>query len=309
MQIVVDFPWENAEDWLAELRRQGPGHDLHEWPDVRDPGCIEAAVVWTPTAELFQGMDRLRAIIVPGAGVDQLWRHVDRLPDVPIVRLADPIMATRMAEYVLSMVLDHHRKFKRYRRQQAERVWERHFHADPGDIRVGIMGLGVMGQAVADYLTRIGYDVTGWSRRPKTFDGLRTLAGSEALTELADRSDVLVCLLPLTDETRGILNGSIFKALPEGALVINAARGGHLVVPDLMAALDTGKLGGAVLDVFEDEPLAATSPLWAHPRITITPHIASLSNPVTGIGQIIRALDQLESGLTPDHLVDVSAGY
>ncbi len=309
MQVLVDFPWENAEDWLSEMRRQAAHHDLHVWPDLADPGSIEAAVVWTPGGDLFSTLGRLRAIVVPGAGVDQLWRHAAKLPDVPIVRLADPVMATRMAEYVLSMVLDFHRGFGRYRRQQTERIWARHHHADPGEVQVGIMGLGVMGGAAARHVAAIGYDVTGWSRRPRAIEGIRTVAGDAAFQDFLGRSDILVCLLPLTSSTQGLLNAAVFSQLPDGALVINAARGGHLVISDLLGALDNGKLGAAVLDVFEDEPLPANSPLWHHPKITITPHIASLSNPATGVGQIVRALDALEAGERPEHIVDPAAGY
>ncbi len=309
MQVLVDFPWENAGDWLSEMRHQAAHHDLRIWPDLDDPGSIDAAVVWTPEAKLFSTLSRLRAIVVPGAGVDQLWRHAAELPDVPIVRLADPVMATRMGEYVLSMVLDFHRGFGRYRRQQTERTWARHHHADPGEIRVGIMGLGVMGGAAARHVAAIGYDVTGWSRRPRTIEGVRTVAGDAEFEDFLRQSNVLVCLLPLTSSTCGVLNARSFSKLPEGALVINAARGGHVVVPDLLDALDSGKLGGAVLDVFEDEPLSPDNPLWCHPKITITPHIASLSNPVTGVGQIVRALDALEAGELPDHIVDPAVGY
>lgn len=309
MQVLVDFPWENAEEWFAELKRQAGHHDLHRWPDIDHPDAIDVAVIWTPEAGLFADLDRLKAIIVPGAGVDQLWRNADHLPDVPIVRLADPVMATRMAEYVLSMVLDHHRGLGKYRQQQAERVWTRHFHVDPGDIRVGMMGLGVMGGAAARHVAAIGYDVTGWSRRPKAIDGIRTVAGEVAFPAFLEQSDILVCLLPLTATTSGLLNAKTFSQLPDGALVINAARGGHVIVPDLLRALDSGKLGGAVLDVFEDEPLAVDSPLWRHPKITVTPHIASLSNPVSGVRQIVRALDALDAGEKPAHIVDPAAGY
>lgn len=309
MQVLADFPWENGKAWVDELRRQARAHDVHVWPDGPEPGRIDAAIVWTPRDDMLKGLKNLRALIVPGAGVDQLFRHEGGLPDVPIVRLADPVMADRMAEYVLAMVLDHHRQFGRYRRQQADAVWTRHFHDDPGDLRIGILGMGVMGTAAARHLTAIGYGVTGWSRSEKTIPGIETVAGEPALGPLIASSDVLVCLLPLTETTRGILNARTFDAMPDGALVINAARGGHLVIPDLLAALDQGKLGGAVLDVFEDEPLVPESPLWRHPKVTITPHVASLSNPVTGVRQIVRALDRLQAGERPDHLVDRDAGY
>ena len=309
MQVLLDFPWENAEDWVAEMHRQAPHHHLHRWPDIDNPEAIEVAIVWTPEASLLSSLKNLKAIIVPGAGVDQLWRHVDELPAVPIVRLADPVMATRMAEYVLSMILDHHRGFAQYRRQQAAKVWQRHFHADPGDIRVGVMGLGVMGGAVAGHAAAIGYDVTGWSRRLKVIPGVKTVAGDEAMSSFLATSDILACLLPLTMSTKAILNASTFSKLPDNALVINVARGEHLVVSDLLNAIDGGKLSGAVLDVFEDEPLAPDSPLWRHPKVTLTPHIASLSNPVTGVRQIVHALDTLEAGEMPTHIVDPKAGY
>ena len=309
MQVVADFPWENGQEWLDELRRQGAAHAVHVWPDVPDPGAIEAAIVWTPSAGFFDRLTGLRALVVPGAGVDQLLRRGAALPEVPIVRLADPVMATRMAEYVLAMVLDHHRGLRRYREQQEAAVWTRHFHPDPGDIRVGMLGMGVMGAAAARHLQAIGYAVTGWSRSKKTIEGIDSVAGDGAFLPLVAASDVLVCLLPLTGATRGILNARTFDALPEGALVINAARGGHLVVPDLLEALDRGRPAAAVLDVFEDEPLPPESPLWRHPAITVTPHVASLSNPVTGVRQIVRALDRIEADEPLDHLVDPDTGY
>lgn len=309
MLVLADFPWENAEDWLGELRRQAVAHQILVPAEMHEPASVDAAVVWTPPAGFFDGMTKLRAIIVPGAGVDQLTRSEAVFPDVPILRLADPVMATRMAEYVLAMVLDHHRHFGRYRDQQRRAVWTRHFHRDPADIRVGILGMGALGKKVADYLRLIGYQVGGWSRTPKSLPDIETVTGEEALLSLAAKSDVLVCLLPLTEATRGLLNRCLFEAMPEGAFLINAARGAHLVVPDLLSALDHGKPAAAVLDVFEDEPLSPESPLWRHPAITITPHVASLSNPVTGVGQIVRALDRIEAGEPLEHVVDRHRGY
>jgi len=309
MQVVADFPWENGRDWINELKRQAVRHRIHAQPDIDNPSLIDAAIVWTPDQALFSRLTNLRAILVPGAGVDQLFKGGGELPKVPIVRLADPVMANRMAEYVLAMVLDYHRQFRRYREQQADAVWTRHFHADAGDIRVGILGLGIMGAAAANHLCAIGYPVTGWSRRPKTIAGIKTVAGKAGFEQIVASSDVLVCLLPLTEETQGLLNGQTFEMMPDGAFVINAARGGHLVTPDLLAAIDRGKLAGAALDVFEGEPLSKDSPLWRHPKVTITPHIASLSNPITGVRQIVRALDRIEDGEPLDHLVDPSTGY
>lgn len=309
MLVLADIPWENATTWVDELRRQAKAHRVCTPDDRPPPGEVEAAVVWAPPAGFFDAMAKLRAIVIPGAGVDQLLTSKAVFPDVPIVRLADPIMATRMAEYMLAMVLDHHRQLGRYRDQQTRAVWTRHFHSDAGDIQVGILGMGALGTKVAAHLRAIGYRVVGWSRRQKAIPGIETVAGDEALRPMVARSDVLICLLPLTEKTRGILNRRLFDALPEGSLLINAARGAHLVVPDLLAGLDRGKPAAAVLDVFTDEPLPAKSSLWHHPAITVTPHIASLSNPITGVAQIVRALDRIEAGEPLDHVVDRNAGY
>jgi glyoxylate/hydroxypyruvate reductase A len=309
MEVLVDLPWSNAADWLAELRRQGEGIAFRAWPEVPAPGRIEAALVWAPDPALFEGLDRLRAIIVPGAGVDQLWRAAPGLPDVPVVRLVDPVMAARMAQYLLAMVLDHHRQLDRYRTQQAAAFWQRYQHPDPADIQVGLLGLGSMGQAAAGLLQAVGYRIAGWSRTPKRLDGVRCFAGPKGLPALLADSRVLACLLPLTPATRGILNAATFAALPWGAMLVNLGRGGHLVEADLLAALDAGQLGRAVLDVFADEPLPAASPLWRHPRITVTPHIASLSNPRTGAAAIVAALRRLQAGLPPTHPVDRARGY
>jgi len=309
MQVLAHIPWENGQEWIDELCRQASAHRVHVWPDHPGLDQIEAAVVWAPSTDFFEGMTGLRAVMVPGAGVDQLLKSRDTLPKVPIVRLADPLMASRMADYVLAMVLDHQRLFRRYREQQGQAVWLRHFHKDPGDIHVGILGIGLLGTSVARQLRAVGYRVSGWSRRVKNMDGIETFSGESGFERLVKSSDVLVCLLPLTDGTRGILNADVFEAMPEGGLVINVARGGHLVVADLLAALDAGKLSGAVLDVFEDEPLAPESPIWRHPSITVTPHVASFSNPVTGIRQIVQALDRIDAGGLPENLVDLEAGY
>ncbi|MEM9440594.1 MAG: glyoxylate/hydroxypyruvate reductase A [Pseudomonadota bacterium] len=309
MLVLADFPWENAADWTGELRRQATMHQICVPAEIPDRASIDAAVVWKVPVGFFDGMTNLRAIIVPGAGVDQLTGSDAPFPDVPILRLADPIMATRMAEYILSMVLDHHRQLGRYRNQQHRMVWARHFHRDPADIRISILGMGVLGKKVAEYLRMIGYQVAGWSRTPKTLPGIDVVTGEPALLSLAERSDVLVCLLPLTPATRGLLDQRLFDRLPEDALLINAARGAHLVASDLLSALDRGKPAAAVLDVFDQEPLPSGSPLWRHPAVTVTPHIASLSNPITGVQQIVRALDKIDAGEPLEHVVDRRRGY
>jgi glyoxylate/hydroxypyruvate reductase A len=177
-------------------------------------------------------------------------------------------------------------------------------HVDTAGVRVGVMGLGPMGRASAQRLAALGYDVAGWSRRPQAVEGVRCHAGRDQWQRFLVRSDVLVCLLPLTPATRGILDRTTFEALPKDALIINAARGDHLVEADLIAALDAGRLAGAVLDVFAVEPLPEGHPLWRHPKVLITPHVASLSNPASGADQIVAALRAVRAGRTPANLVD-----
>jgi len=304
MRVVFYCPWANAEAWLAELRALAPELTFVAWPDLDEAAAIEAAVVWRPPAGMLQQLPNLRVICVMGAGVDYLFGPGIEPPAVPIVRLVDPVMTERMASYVLAAILYHQRQLGRYREQQAQGVWRQSTHKDTSEVRVGVMGLGAMGGASAALLAAVGYDVAGWTRRPRSLAGVRCYAGRARWRPFLARSDVLVCLLPLTPATRGILGRATFDALPDGAVVINVARGDHLVEADLIAALDAGRLAGAVLDVLPVEPLPADSPLWRHPKVLITPHVASLSNPATGAAQIVAALRAIRAGRTPANLVD-----
>lgn len=304
MRVAFFCPWDNAGDWLAGLRAAGPEFRFEVWPELADPAAIEAAVVWRPPSALFDELTALKGICIMGAGADHLFAPGMRLPEVPIARLVDPLMAERMASYVLGAILLHHRQFDLYRRQQAAGLWRRAMHKDTVEIRVGILGLGVMGRTTAELLARVGYDVAGWSRAAKTIPGVQSFVGPGGRAALLARSDVLVCLLPLTPATRGILDRATFERLPAGALLVNAARGEHLVEEDLLAALDSGRLAAAVLDVFTDEPLPPEHRFWGHPKVLITPHVASLSHPATGVPQIIETLRRLRSGRRPDHLVE-----
>jgi glyoxylate/hydroxypyruvate reductase A len=228
---------------------------------------------------------------------------------LPIARLVDDNQTAGMRDYVLATVLKYHRRLDVYARQQADRVWNRLPHVDADQRRVGIMGLGALGIAVAKTLRSLDFDVAGWSRTPKDLRGVATYAGVEGWLPFLARSDILVCLLPLTPETRGILDRRTFAALPQGAAVINAGRGGHLIPADLIEALDSGQLGGATLDVFEHEPLKPEDPLWAHKLIDITPHIATISTPRTAAARIVENIRRARAGLPLLDLVDRTRGY
>jgi glyoxylate/hydroxypyruvate reductase len=292
--------------WLPALQRNVPDVEWRIAPDLGDPDEIDAALVWRPPPGWLASLPNLKLILSQGAGVDHIL--VDPLlpQHVPIIRLVDPYMTKSMVEYVTFQVLRLHLKEPDFRRQQRDHVWRQLVPPSARDRRVGILGLGELGAACAATLTSLGFDVAGWSRSPKQLPGVTSFSGPEQYPAFLTRSEILVCLVPLTPETRGILGRATFEQLPRGAGVINAGRGGHLIEADLLAALESGQIGDAVLDVFQTEPLPADHPFWDHPRIVVTPHVAALTNPATAaevIGANLRRLavgDDFPGRINPD---------
>ncbi len=309
MRVVLQTTWNTTAAWRAELARQAPDLDLRVWPDIGDPAEIDVVLCWQPPPDLFVGMSRLKLVQVLGAGVDSVVRATRDLPDVPVARLVDPVMSQRMAEYCLYATLRFHRQFDVYERQLARAHWERHQHKDPGEIGVGIMGLGAIGSAAARLLRQVGYNVAAWTRSPHPEAPFPVFVGEEGLPAFLARTQILICLLPLTPRTASILDRRLFEQLPRGAYLVNAGRGEHLVVPHLLAALETGRLEGAMLDVFAHEPLPKSSPLWRHPKVFVTPHAAGITNPRTATAVIVDQLRRLERGEPLLHLVDPARGY
>jgi glyoxylate/hydroxypyruvate reductase A len=218
-------------------------------------------------------------------------------------------MAETMTETVIQHVLNAHRDYDTYREQQAARIWRQLPQLRAQDRRVGILGLGELGLAGARAVKGLGFDVAGWSRRPKEIEGIATFAGAGELGPFLSRTEILVCLLPLTAETRDILNATTLAQLPRGATVINIARGGHVVDDDLLAALDSGQVGRAVLDVFHTEPLPPEHPFWGHPRVTLLPHVAAATDPRSAVRQVAENVRRLKAGLPLLNVVDRAAGY
>jgi glyoxylate/hydroxypyruvate reductase A len=309
MRVLLQTSWNTAAVWRAELARQAPGLEVRVWPEVGDPGEIDVVLCWQPPPDLFSGMTRLRLVQVLGAGVDGLLRAAPALPPVPIARLVDPVMSQRMAEYCLYATLRFHRQFDLYERQLAQARWERHLHPDPGEIGVGIMGLGAIGGAAARLLAGVGYDVAAWARGPHPDAPFPVHVGEAGLPAFLARTRILICLLPLTRETASILDRRLLEQLPRGSFLVNAARGEHLVVPHLLAALESGRLDGAMLDVFAHEPLPKSSPLWRHPKVFVTPHAAGITKPETATRAIVAQLRRLERGEPLRDLVDPARGY
>jgi glyoxylate/hydroxypyruvate reductase len=278
--------------------------------DAYDPAAIDYVLSFRPPAGLLNRLPNLKAAFSMGAGVDGFFAADDYPEGVPLVRFVDDTLSAEMAQYVLMHALIHHREARRYDAHQAKAEWRQAMLTRrTEDTRIGILGLGVIGGFTADLFVKLGFAVSSWSRGRKTVPGVKSFVGAEELAAFYAQSDITVCLLPLTEETRGILNATAFAAMPAGGFVINVARGAHVVIPDLIEALDRGHLSGAVLDVFETEPLPADSPLWSQPKITVTPHNASISQPAVAADYVMDGIAKFERGERPPHIVDVTQGY
>ncbi len=310
MAVLLSTKASTMEDWRDALLEVDPGLEIRLFPEAGDPSEIEAAVCWTAhdLAELRR-YPNLRLLVSMGAGVDHLLRPPGPPPGVPVARLVDERLTQGMTEWVLLNVLRFHRQDLDYRAQQAARVWRELPAPDTARRRIGILGLGALGGDAARALLALGFPVMGWSRGPKSLPGVECFHGEQGLAAMLGRSDILVCLLPLTPETRGLLDAARLALLPEGAFLLNSARGGHMVAADVLAALDGGRLAGAALDVFEPEPLPAEHPFWAHPKVVLTPHAASITIPRSAAPQVVENIHRARAGLTPLNLVDPAAGY
>ena len=283
---------------------EGPEEPLHD---------VHYVLVWKPQQETLDRLPALRAVFSLGAGVDHIFA-LSRLPDVPIARIVDRDLTMRMTEYVVWQVLDHLRRGPAYRRLQRERRWHELEQPAAGHLTVGLMGLGVMGADAAEVLLRLGFQVRGWSRTKKDIAGVETFAGSSGLDEFLYGTDILVSLLPLTPDTRNFIDVHLLKKLRRsgplgGPAFINAGRGGSQVEADIVQALQDGTLVGAGLDVFEVEPLAADSPLWGFDNLTITPHVAAVSDAQALARQIAEQIKAFERGEPLRNCVERERGY
>ena len=299
---------DDPEAWRTALLRQVPDLDFRVWPETGDPAEISMALVWLPPPGLLQGLPNLQAIFSLAAGVDAMLAQPD-LPDVPLCRLVDRSLTTTMSEFVLANVLYYHRDFDRFALQQAASRWQLVLPQPASSRTVGVMGLGELGSDAADLLRRHGFRVRGWSRSRRALDGIETFAGQAEFESFLVGCDLLVCLLPLTADTEALLDARLFAMLPEGAVLIQVGRGRQLVPADLIAALDSGHLRGALLDVTPEEPLPADDPLWRHPGIRITPHAASYALPETAALTIADNIRRLRENQPLTAVVDRSRGY
>ena len=300
----------NTETYLPLLKRHLPDQDIRVWPDaIGDPADIDYAVIGVPEPGILGKLPNLKAVLSLWAGVDALLADSTFPRDIPLARMVDPLLAVDMSHFVLHWVLHFHRGLHHYVELQRERRWRQMPYPEASERRVGIMGLGVLGTDAARKIADLGFDVAGWDIADRSVEGVEVFTGADQMWPFLARSEILITLLPLTVETRGIINVETLLALPDGAFLISLARGAHIIDRDLIEALDTGRLAGAVLDAFTEEPLPENHPFWRHPKIIVTPHVASKTTPRTAAAEISIDIRRLLDGKMPRHLVDVERGF
>jgi glyoxylate/hydroxypyruvate reductase A len=315
MAFLFILPTWPVDVWTAAMKKVAPGLDVRVWPDrMGNVDDIEYCAAWLPPPGVVKSLPKLKVIMSLGAGVDAILKDTTLPDNIPIVRVNDPDLTGRMTEYIVLHVLMHHRQQRRIDENQRQKIWDCFPTHAAKDLSVGIMGMGVMGADSAIKLRDIGFRVAGWSRTPKSIPGVESFVGEAAFDAFLARTDVLVSLLPATPGTDGIINRANIRKLsrkgPFGApIVINAGRGRQQVADDILAALDTGELHAATLDVFAVEPLPADSPLWTHPKVTITPHCAADSDPETICAYVANNIRRHQRGEALDNLVDRTRGY
>ncbi len=297
------------EQWRPALEAEMPELEIRVYPEIGAMEEIDYALVWQPPHGLLASLPNLRLIHTVGAGVDALFLDPDLPTHVPIVRMVDRCLRNMMSEYALYAVLHHHRDMPHYGAQQGRGDWTRHWPDMTPETPVGILGLGEIGRDVAAKFATLGFPVHGWSRSRKELPGVTCHAGADGLTKLLATCRYVVCILPLTDETRGLVDEDFLRAMRKDAVLINIGRGAHVVDDDLLAALDTGEIAGAVLDVFNEEPLPADHPYWHHPKVIATPHIAAETDPKDGAVEVVANLRRFEAGEPLPTLVTPKAGY
>jgi glyoxylate/hydroxypyruvate reductase len=311
--LFVTPTWD-GQAWASHMRKAMPSRSVRVWPDMGNLEDVHYAAAWLPPANVVRSLPNLKVIFSLGAGVDAILSDPSLPEGKPIVRVNDPDLTMRMSEHVVMQVLMHHRQQRRLDANQHNKIWDQFPQYAASALRAGVMGLGVLGADAARKLSIMGFPTAGWSRTRKSIDGVECFAGQGELDAFLARTDVLVCLLPATAETDGILNRALIRRLsrsgPFGApVLINAGRGRQQVDDDILAALDTDELHAASLDVFRKEPLPIDSSFWSHPKVILTPHTAADSDPATICNYVAAQITRFESDGSLQNIVDRKRGY
>jgi glyoxylate/hydroxypyruvate reductase len=310
MRILLHRADGKTEPWIKDFGKFLPGAEVEIWHAGEKARPCDYAVVWAPPETMLPELADVKAIFNTGAGVDALLKFGDALPrHVPVIRLGDAGMGAQMAEYVVHAVLRYFRRFDQYETQARAGTWAPLPQFRREDFAVGVLGMGALGSQVLKALAPFGFPLRGWSRTEKSVAGVQCYHGPAGLDTFLRGTRVLVCMLPLTPDTSNIIDRSNMSKLPQGAYLINVARGAHLAEPDLLNLIKAGHLAGATLDVFRNEPLPAQHPFWQEPRITITPHISALTLRRESVQQIAEKIGKIENGELVDGIVDRNLGY
>ena len=308
MTLLFKVDNERGPVWKALFEKHAPDIEVRLWPDIGDPERIRYFSAWQPPSDLHERFPNLEVVFATSAGVDQF--DLSTLPaPISVVRMLDPGIVRGIVEYVCFAVLSLHRDIPLYLEQQHRQQWQDRQLITAPQRRVGIMGLGNLGVAALEGLRPFGFALSGWARSEKSIDGVQCFAGIEQLQPFLNQCDILICLLPLTDDTRGILNARTFAALPHGARLINLGRGAHLVEADLLDALESGQIEHAIVDVLNDEPPGDAHPFWRHPRIWITPHIGAMTSPDSAFDVLLANIRRHQRGEAMLGVIARDEGY
>ncbi|WP_405382195.1 2-hydroxyacid dehydrogenase [Maribacter sp. LLG6340-A2] len=309
MAIVIIRQDKKIDLWKNALKKADNSLKVYSYLEEHPKEEITMAIIWKHPAGSLTGYPNLKCIASAGAGVDYIFEDPTRPTNVPITRIVDPLLASDMSEHVLAVILAHIKNLNTYKQQQIKSLWNPLEYSRIKDTTVGILGLGELGALTAQDLANVGFQVQGWSRSKKSLDQVTTFAGKEELKTFLSSTQILVCLLPLTPETKGFLNKDLLGQLPQGAFLVNVARGGHLVDGDLLMLLDNGHLSGACLDVYHTEPLPEAHPFWNHPKVHMTPHYASVSDTNSVVPQLVENYRRIQNEEELMNRVDMEKGY
>ena len=307
LRWVIIAPEAEVIKWTAAFQKEAPEIVLEVGPDVVDPASVDILLLWKHPQGSIAPYKQVKLYYSLGAGVDHLMKDGDLLPGVPICRIVDPLLSFSMSNYILFAVLYYQRKWDKFLKDRKDKIWD-HDGISEEKVRIGILGLGTLGTDAAIKLHQLGFKVTGYSPSPKNIEGIKTFSKGELANFLA-QCNVLVCTVPSTPQTHALLSKPLFDQLTQPTYLINVARGSDQVEKDILVALENNILSGAFLDVFETEPLPKNNPLWTHPKVQITPHIASITNPEAGVAQIINNAKAVNEDTELEHVVDSKKGY
>lgn len=307
--LMFASPEDPVSLWVPALQNAMPELDIRVHPDLGDPADIEYALVYKPPRGLLARLPNLKLIQSIAAGCDHILADPELPEGIPICRMVDDYLRAMMTEWSVYAVLHFHRAFPDYRERQQNSIWKRNWPEYTPETDVGVLGLGAIGADIATKLSVMGFRVHGWSGSPKSIEGVNSHSGADGLQEMLGQCRYIVNVLPLTEETRGIINARTLAAMPAGSHVINLGRGGHVVDEDLLAALDSGHIAGAFLDVFNTEPLPAEHPYWQHPKVVVTPHVAGELVPRSCANTVVANIRRHQAGEPLLYVLDRERGY